>query len=209
MIDGALAKHAGAAEDLMYQHVVIAKGCRDPIIRRSDDGRDRYAERSRKVHGAGVVRHERRAPRHHAGDEAQVGSPDQIDRSNIVRQRRFYLTPGIAVVGGLLLLSALSWLGRFVSEMRYAFSGGAASTLAFAVNVAYTVLMAALIVRVITSWLGLYEHDRRLRPVRWLTDWLVEPIRRRVPPFGMIDISPLVAWLVLMLGRAILLAIIL
>jgi YggT family protein len=116
---------------------------------------------------------------------------------------------GVAVVGGLLLLSALSWLGRFVSEMRFAFSGGAASTLAFAVNVAYTVLMAALIVRVITSWFGLYEHDRRLRPVLLLTNWLVEPIRRRVPPFGMFDISPLVAWLVLMLGRAVLLAIIL
>jgi YggT family protein len=93
--------------------------------------------------------------------------------------------------------------------MRFAFSGGAATTLAFAVNVAYTVLMAALIVRVITSWFGLTEHDRRLRPVLLLTNWLVEPIRRRVPPFGMFDISPLVAWLVLMLGRAVLLAIIL
>ncbi|HET9295056.1 MAG TPA: YggT family protein [Gemmatimonadales bacterium] len=116
---------------------------------------------------------------------------------------------GGAIIGGLLLLSALSWLGRFLSEMRSAFSGGAASTVGFAVNVAYTVLMAALIVRVITSWLGLSEHDRRLRPVLRLTDWLVEPIRRRVPPFGMFDISPLIAWIVLMLARALLLAIIL
>lgn len=116
---------------------------------------------------------------------------------------------GVAIVGGLLLLSALSWFGRFVTEMRFAFSGGVATTLAFVVNIAYTVLMAALIVRVITSWLGLSEHDRRLRPLLLLTDWLVEPIRRRVPPFGMFDISPLIAWIVLMIARAVLLAVIL
>ena len=34
-----------------------------------------------------------------------------------------------------------------------------------------------------------------------LTDWIIEPIRRILPPFGMIDFSPLVAWLVLTLVR--------
>jgi YggT family protein len=34
-----------------------------------------------------------------------------------------------------------------------------------------------------------------------LTDWLIRPIRRILPPFGMLDFSPLVAWLVLTLLR--------
>ena len=34
-----------------------------------------------------------------------------------------------------------------------------------------------------------------------LTDWIVEPIRRILPPLGMIDFSPMVAWLVLSLLR--------
>ena len=34
-----------------------------------------------------------------------------------------------------------------------------------------------------------------------LTDWLIEPIRRILPPVGMLDFSPLVAWLVLTLVR--------
>ena len=34
-----------------------------------------------------------------------------------------------------------------------------------------------------------------------LTDWLIEPIRRILPPVGMIDFSPLVAWLLLSLVR--------
>ena len=34
-----------------------------------------------------------------------------------------------------------------------------------------------------------------------LTDWLIEPIRRILPPLGMLDFSPLVAWLLLSLLR--------
>jgi len=30
-----------------------------------------------------------------------------------------------------------------------------------------------------------------------LTDWLVEPIRRLLPPMGALDWSPLLAWLAL------------
>ena len=38
-----------------------------------------------------------------------------------------------------------------------------------------------------------------MRIVHGLTDWLVDPIRRVVPPLGMFDISPLVAYFVLYL----------
>jgi uncharacterized protein YggT (Ycf19 family) len=40
-----------------------------------------------------------------------------------------------------------------------------------------------------------------MRPVVFLTEWLLAPVRRRIPPFGMIDLSPLVAYFVLVLLR--------
>ena len=41
-----------------------------------------------------------------------------------------------------------------------------------------------------------------------LTDWIIEPIRRILPPFGMLDFSPLVAWLVLSLVRGFVLSLV-
>ena len=34
-----------------------------------------------------------------------------------------------------------------------------------------------------------------------LTNWIIDPIRRILPPLGLIDFSPLVAWLLLTLVR--------
>jgi uncharacterized protein YggT (Ycf19 family) len=40
-----------------------------------------------------------------------------------------------------------------------------------------------------------------MRPFYSATDWLIEPIRRRLPPFGAIDVSPVLAYLLLLLLR--------
>ena len=44
-----------------------------------------------------------------------------------------------------------------------------------------------------------------MRPLVLLTDWIIEPIRRILPPIGMIDFSPMVAWLVLWVARGLVL----
>lgn len=77
------------------------------------------------------------------------------------------------------------------------------------VNTAFQVIMLALIVRVVASWFGHGPYTRWLRPAYLLTDWLVTPIRRFLPPFGMIDLSPLVAYVALILLRGLLLALLL
>jgi YggT family protein len=61
-------------------------------------------------------------------------------------------------------------------------------------------------VRVIASWFGISPYRRWMRPVVMMTDWIIEPIRRLLPPLGMIDFSPMVAWLVLYLLRGFLLS---
>jgi YggT family protein len=63
-------------------------------------------------------------------------------------------------------------------------------------------IMAAIIVRVIGSWLGLGRHTGWMRLVFRLTDWLIAPIARRLPPIGMLDLSPFVAYLLLLLLRS-------
>jgi YggT family protein len=40
-----------------------------------------------------------------------------------------------------------------------------------------------------------------MRPVYALTNWLIDPIRRILPPVGIFDFSPMVAWLILFVVR--------
>ncbi|OGU23702.1 MAG: hypothetical protein A3K13_13980 [Gemmatimonadetes bacterium RIFCSPLOWO2_12_FULL_68_9] len=58
-------------------------------------------------------------------------------------------------------------------------------------------VLIALIVRVIASWFGAFRFSRWMQPVYFLTDWIIQPLRRIIPPLGMIDITPLVAWFAL------------
>ncbi|MDH3368963.1 MAG: YggT family protein, partial [Gemmatimonadota bacterium] len=67
------------------------------------------------------------------------------------------------------------------------------------------VLLIALIVRVVGSWLGLGPFNRWMRPFYVLTDWIVKPLQRIVPPLGMIDITPIIAWFLILLLRGMIL----
>jgi YggT family protein len=67
------------------------------------------------------------------------------------------------------------------------------------------VVMTAIVVRVIGLWMGAGRFRPWMRPVYLLTDWIIEPIRRRLPPTGAVDLSPLAAYALLFLVRLILL----
>ncbi len=62
-------------------------------------------------------------------------------------------------------------------------------------------ILFALLARVIGSWFGVGRYNRWMRPMYVLTDWIVEPLRRIIPPLGIVDITPLVAWFLLLLLR--------
>jgi YggT family protein len=80
-------------------------------------------------------------------------------------------------------------------------SRGPRDLLALVFEIAYNVVFFALLARVILSWLGMGRYSKWMRPAYWLTDWLVEPIRRVLPPFGPLDWSPLVAVVALWIMR--------
>ena len=113
---------------------------------------------------------------------------------------------GIVIAGGLLLLSLVHWLAGLALTIRMLASSGPRAWVYFVVSGCFSLLMAALFIRVIASWLGVSPYHRWMRPVMALTNWLIEPIRRVVPPFGMFDLSPLVAWVVLLVARGLVLS---
>ena len=108
-----------------------------------------------------------------------------------------YWLLGVVVVGGLLLL----WLfrlatGTIVGLYLLAQSGPRAWAIA-ALQLVFTVLQVAIVVRVIASWFGISGHHWWMRAAHRLTDWLIVPLRQRLPTFGPIDISPIAAYFLL------------
>lgn len=104
---------------------------------------------------------------------------------------------GFTVVGGILLITVSQWLFVQLARAGVAVHGGLRGIVRLVVYYAGQLVLIALIVRVIASWFGAFRYNRWIRPAYMLTDWIVEPLRRIIPPLGMIDITPLVAWFVL------------
>jgi YggT family protein len=104
---------------------------------------------------------------------------------------------GIVVVGGLVLISLVRWGIGFAYELGALAQASPRAWLIAAVSWTFRLLMLALLIRVIGSWLSLSPHSRWMRPFVVLTEWLLEPLRRVLPPFGPLDLSPMVAYLLL------------
>lgn len=112
----------------------------------------------------------------------------------------------VTAVAGIVLLSLAGWLVGTLQTARAAATGGTRGTFRLILDLAYRILFVALIVRVIAAWFGMFRYSRWVRPAYILTDWIVEPIRRVVPPLGAVDLSPLVAMIALSILRQILLS---
>ena len=109
----------------------------------------------------------------------------------------------VVVVGGLLLLALLEFLGRFFLQIAW----GASSPGRFGlmlVSWTFTILRIALIVRVVSSWFQISPWSKWIRWSYVLTEWMLAPLRRIVPTFGPVDITPLVAFILLMILQSVL-----
>ena len=115
---------------------------------------------------------------------------------------------GLVIALGLVLISLTQWVIGAAAGIALAIQSGPRTWLRLVVSALFTLLMAALLIRVIASWFGIGPYNRWMRPIVALTSWLIDPIRRILPPFGMIDFSPMVAWLVLYLLRGFVLGLI-
>jgi YggT family protein len=100
------------------------------------------------------------------------------------------------VLGGLVLILALQFVGGLLAQLLLAIQQPAMLPVLL-VSWAIKLVELALIVRVIASWLPISPYSIWIRWSYPLTNWLLNPLRRIIPPLGMIDITPIVAYLVI------------
>jgi YggT family protein len=109
---------------------------------------------------------------------------------------------GTALVGGIVVMTVAGWVMQQLAVVTIAGAYGEqtrATVIAYTLlRWAFTIVEIALIVRVIGSWIGMDRFHRFMRPFVWLTEWMLAPLRRVIPPFGgFVDVTPIVAWLLL------------
>jgi len=100
------------------------------------------------------------------------------------------------VVGGVILISLLEFIGGLLLQL----GGGISNPRALPIILlswAFKIVELALILRVLSSWLPISPYSRWIRWTYPLTDWILVPLRRVIPLLGMIDITPIVAYLLL------------
>jgi YggT family protein len=115
---------------------------------------------------------------------------------------------GIVVVGSILGLTVFQWLWATVADLAAAGRSGPRNTIRLLIYLSVQLVLFALIARVVGSWFGAGRFNRWLRPAYLITDWIVEPLRRFIPPIGIVDITPLAAWLLLQILLSIILRLI-
>ena len=101
-------------------------------------------------------------------------------------------------VAGALILTGVQAVAGLAFEVMWAIQSPA-RVLALLVSWAFAILRLALIVRVLASWLPVPPYSRWIRWTYPLTEWILRPLRSIIPPFGMIDITPVVAYFALWL----------
>jgi YggT family protein len=112
-----------------------------------------------------------------------------------------YWLLAVVVLGGLVLISLVRWSIGFTYSLGSLASAPLRVQLLTLLSWIFTILRFALIVRVIASWFGVSSYSKWMRPIVVLTDWILEPLRRVLPPFGPLDLSPLVAYFILWIAE--------
>jgi YggT family protein len=104
---------------------------------------------------------------------------------------------GVVVVGGLLVIALLDFVTRQLAFAAAAVSLGGRGVLMLLIAWTFALLRIALVVRVISSWIRISPYSRWVRWSYGLTEWMLSPLRRIIPSLGGIDVTPIVAYLVL------------
>lgn len=98
------------------------------------------------------------------------------------------------VLGGIIVISLLEFVGGQILALHAAASAGPRGILRFVASAAFAVLQIALLARVLSSWFPVSPASRWIRWSYVLTEPILRPLRQVVPPFGPIDITPLIAY---------------
>lgn len=103
----------------------------------------------------------------------------------------------VIVIGGILLLTLLDMVRLEVVKTILASNQGAAGIYHLLVSWTFTILKTAIVVRVISSWLPISPYSKWVRWSYQLSEPMLAPLRRFVPVLGGLDITPILAYILL------------
>jgi YggT family protein len=120
-----------------------------------------------------------------------------VRRGGQPAQAPFWMFLGV-VIAGILVIQLLGIIGGLLAQLAVGMTSPAAFVFLL-IGWALRFVSIALIVRVISTWLPVSPSSAWIRWSYVTTEWLLAPLRRVIPPFGSFDITPIVAYLLLML----------
>lgn len=103
------------------------------------------------------------------------------------------------VVAGIIVLSLIGFLRELVVSAALAGRAGPVGFAKLIIGWVFGILRLAIIVRVISSWFSVSPYSKWVRWSYTLSEPIIRPLRSVIPPLGMIDITPLVAFFALLL----------
>jgi YggT family protein len=101
------------------------------------------------------------------------------------------------VVLGIVLLQLLEFLRGEIAHIYSAVNHGPRGIIRLIVQWLFAFLYIAIFVRVVSAWLAANPFGKAVRWSYVVTEPILAPIRRLLPNFAMLDLSPLVLYLLL------------
>jgi len=153
-----------------------------------------WAVRTRRLNPFGAVgRFSRRV-----FDPVMAPIERRVVRSGGLPQNAPWWTLVVVVVGGLIVVYLLNFLGGILAQALMAANDPSIMG-RILLSWAFGLLRMALLVRVVASWFRISPYSMWIRWSYVLTEWMLAPLRRFIPPFGMVDVTPLIAFFLLQL----------
>jgi YggT family protein len=128
--------------------------------------------------------------------------------------RGFRLDPKVApfiaviliIVAGYMVVLVVGSILNTIAGIIYAVSnrqlGAPVAIIGYLLFGFLSLYTLAIFIRIIFSWVGMSYANPLMRFLFRTTEPLLGPLRRTIPPMGMFDISPIVAFLILWLCKA-------
>jgi YggT family protein len=110
------------------------------------------------------------------------------------------------VVGGIVLISLLTFLGDQILFAYAAASAGPRGVYRLVVSLVFSLLQIALLVRVASTWVRVSPYSGWVRWAYTLTEPILRPLRAVIPTIGMVDVTPIIAYFVLRILASVLLS---
>ena len=82
------------------------------------------------------------------------------------------------------------------------------NSLVYLVDLFFTLLSLAILARVLLSWVRVSPYHPAMEFLYQITEPILAPLRRIIPSVGMVDISPIIAMLLLQIIQQVLVEII-